>query len=288
MKRIKELCGEQLAKLDDNAVVRILSGHEESMPPTTVQQPAPHRTPVAPLGGIQISSISCSSSLHKTEFSDVSDQEQQPENSSAKLKVAAALSDEVGSGSERQAWTDVREEGDGGETTKSMKKAAQWTIEDPPGGGCCDVGSDEDGLDINTAITDIIDMELAGEVPSHESRKQAPPVSKTLQPAQKIQQHKKKKHKTESHTVSHSTSSDLTCSSSLESKLRRKLLTRVQHQDACNVSDETGKQAGTPTSDMAIPAADSTVAPGSHELELCMKEKALKSLLTKSLRKRVL
>ena len=286
MKRIRELCGEQLAKLDDNAVVRILSGHEESMPPTTVQQHASHRTPVAPLGDIQIDPIPCSSSLHKTEFSDVSDQEQQPENSSTKIKLAATLSDGVGSGSEREAWTDVKEEGDGGKTTKSMKKAGQWTIEDTPSGGCCDVG-DEDGLDINTAITDMIDMELAGEVSSHESQKRrAPPVSKTLQPAQKIQQHKKKKHKGESHTVSHSnSSSDPTRCSTLESKLRRKLLTRVQHQDACSVSDETGKQVGTPTSD--TPSADSTVA-GRHELELCMKEKALKSLLTKSLRKRVL
>ena len=296
MKRIKELCGVQLAKLDNGTVVQVLSGQEESMPSTTEQPPAHHRTPVAPLGDSHISSASINSSLQEVEFSDVSDQEQQTERSSSDLKVAApASSDRVAKSRERTAWPDAREEeGGGGESTSNKETAVQLMKEHPaPCGGFCDARSDEDGLaiDITTAITDSIDIELAGEAPKNEPHKQSPPVSRMLQPAHKAHQHRWKKRKHGSHTVTQSTSSsEQTDCSTLENKLRKTLLSRVQQQGACSVSDKVGKEAETSKMTMAsTPPAASVVALNSQrELELHMKEKALRSLLTKSLTKRVL
>ena len=296
MKRIKELCGVQLAKLDNGTVVRVLSGQEESMPSTTEQPPAHHRTPVAPLGDSHINSASINSSLQEVEFSDVSDQEQQTERSSSDLKVATpASSDRVAKSRERTAWPDAREEeGDGGESTNKKDTAVQLMKEHPaPCGGFYDARSDEDGLaiDITTAITDSIDIELAGEAPKNEPQKRSPPVSRVLQPAHKAHQHRWKKRKHGSHTVTQSTSSsEQTDCSTLENKLRKTLLSRVQQQGACSVSDKVGKEAETSKMTMAsTPPAASVVALNSQrELELRMKEKALRSLLTKSLTKRVL
>ena len=296
MKRIKELCGVQLAKLDNGTVVRVLSGQEESMPSTTEQPPAHHRTPVAPLGDSHISSASINSSLQEVEFSDVSDQEQQTERSSSDLKVAApASSDRVEKSRERTAWPDAREEeGDGGESTNKKDTAVQLMKEHPaPCGGFYDARSDEDGLaiDITTAITDSIDIELAGEAPKNEPQKQSPPVSRMLQPAHKAHQRRWKKRKHESHTVTQSTSSsEQTDCSTLENKLRKTLLSRVQQQGACSVSDKVGKEAETSKMPMAStpPAASVVALDSQRELELHMKEKALRSLLTKSLSKRVL
>lgn len=293
MKRIKELCGEQLARLDNDSVISILSGQEDSMPPTAcpVQQPPSlHGTP--PVDDRQDASTPFSSSLLQAEFSDVSDQEQQLESSSTDCKVAAASSDRVRRGGERCVWTDAREEGDkgDGESTKSKEATSQWMTEDPsPRGEDCAVESDEDGLDISTAITDTIDMELAGDVPKHEPDKQLPQVSKTSQSVHKTQQHKLKKHKSRSRAVTHSTSiSKQTDCSTLENKLRKKLLSRVHRQAACRVSDEANKEVETPTLSVATPVAESSATGvDSRELELRMKEKVLKSVLTKSLRKRV-
>lgn len=295
MKRIKELCGGQLAKLDNDTVVRLLSGQEENMPSTTEQPIARHGTPVAPLGDSRTSSASINSSLHEVEFSDVSDQEKQPESSTSNLKAAAASADRVGKSRERTVRPDARgREGDGGESTKNKETAVQLMKEHPaPCGVFYDVRSD-DGLDIDisTAITDSIDMELAGEVTKHEPQKQSPPVSRTLQPAHNAHQHRWKKRKHESRTVTQSTSSsEQTDCSILENKLRKTLLSRVQQQGACSVSDEVGKEAETSKTSMAStpPPAGSAVALDSQrELELRMKEKALRSLLTKSLRKRML
>lgn len=297
MKRIKELCGVQLAKLNNDTVVRVLSGQEESMPSTTEQPPAHHRTPVAPLGDSHISSASINSSLQEVEFSDVSDQEQQTERSSSDLKVAAApaSSDRVAKSRERTAWPDAREEErDGGESTNKKETAVQLMKEHPaPCGGFYDVRSDEDGLaiDITTAITDSIDIELAGEPPKNEPHKQSPPVSRMLQPAHKAHQHRWKKRKHGSHSVTQSTSSsEQTDCSTLENKLRKTLLSRVQQQGVCSVSDKVGKEAETSKMPMAStpPAASVVALDSQRELELRMKEKALRSLLTKSLRKRVL
>lgn len=287
MKRIKELCSEQLAKLDSDAVERILSGREESVSLSAMQQVTPHRTPVAPPDDTQTGSTPSGSSLHKTEFSDVSDQEQLSEKASTELE-AAALSGRVGSGGERLAWAAMREAEERGEFDNSLEKTGYCVEGTTCSGGSCDVRSEEDGLDINTAIEDTIDMELAGELPkshrSHLSQKQAPPASKALHPTQDIQpRKKKKKRKGESHRAAHSSSSsELVIRPTLESKLRQKLLSRVQQEGACRTSKETEMVTSNLPAPAAKPIVDST---DSHGLELQMKEKALKALLTKSLRK---
>ena len=291
MKRIKELCAEQLAKLDSDAVMRILSGHEESVTLGTMLQATSGSTPVAPLDDNNTGSAPSSSTLHNTEFSDVSDQEQVTENTSTELDQAAVLSGREGSGGDRLTWAVVEQTEDKG--NKSLEKTTQCVELDDPtcSGGGCDVRSDEDDLDINTAIEDTIDMELAGESPknhnSNLSCKEAPSASKALHPTQDTKR-RKKKHKgaRESHRAPHSTSSrssELVYHPTLESKLRQKLLARVQQESACRTSRKTTKSL---PSNLPPPAAEPTVdSTDSRGLELQMKEKALKALLTKSFRK---